>query len=271
MCAALLTLPALADEGEGRRFSHARHAEHLAAAERPAATCAQKMLQADAPPALACGACHALAAAPSYSPLPPPMKRGRARAHEVCECCHRRSFTPGPICASCHPEGRGGRGTYFAREREGEPALKEPEFSLRFPHPPHVTAAAATWPDRPCGGCHGHEERHPAGERPPRWSHERCAPCHAGGEGIKVAAPIMTDCAGCHLSRPDKMPAPEARPWSVAGAFRHDDNHQACADCHAAGAGFLHPPKPACARCHDGVHAFKLTGFACARCHGERS
>ena len=28
------------------------------------------------------------------------------------------------------------------------------------------------------------------------------------------------------------------------------------------------PAKAACARCHDGRSAFKLTGHACSRCHG---
>jgi len=61
------------------------------------------------------------------------------------------------------------------------------------------------------------------------------------------------------------------RPWSTRAKFRHDANHrtESCDSCHRTDDTPSLTPlmMRGCERCHDGVRAFKATGFACARCH----
>ena len=117
----------------------------------------------------------------------------------------------------------------------------------------------------------------------PAGDHRACAGagCHDRGG----AAPVFDDCAGCH--QPDLLADHErerrTRRWSARATFRHashqedprDGSALDCRACHtqilqATALDDLPPPaKATCAPCHDGAIAFKLTGHACSRCHGE--
>ena len=104
----------------------------------------------------------------------------------------------------------------------------------------------------------------------------------------------MRKCEACHRS-----PKPgERTKWAVDAKFQHlthriDVSRTAkvvdtstvgwgavdkstatkldCTVCHATLDSGKNPAMQACRTCHDGQHAFKDTGFACARCHGPGS
>jgi c(7)-type cytochrome triheme protein len=213
------------------RFSHAAHAPRMGDVD--------------------CATCHAL------------DRRGEATppGHAACAGCHADDFGAAAprICGACHIATEPWRKLIADRE----PPL-ETEFGGRLSHALH---------DGACEGCHAT----PSSERelrPPR-GHATCAACHQ-----RIVAPLLDDCTACHAAGAaaartrDRLGAP----WSVRARFRHAAHAKAaCTDCHAdittarTIADVPAPPKRACAPCHDGATAFKLTGTGCARCHGKSS
>jgi c(7)-type cytochrome triheme protein len=197
-----------------------------------------------------CTACHGL------------DRRGEATppGHAACAGCHADDFGAAQpkICGACHIAAEPFR-TLIA-DREPPP---ETEFGARLSHALH---------DGACTGCH--DTRSSERElRPPR-GHAACAACH------QLVPPTLDDCLGCHAiggaaaRTRDRL----AAPWSVRARFRHAPHtNAACTDCHAgvpAARTMTDVPAPekrACAGCHDGGAAFKLTGTGCARCHGKTS
>ena len=114
--------------------------------------------------------------------------------------------------------------------------------------------------------------------RPPR-GHRACtgAGCHAVAGG---PAPALEACEGCHEEgrAGAREQARLQAPWSVRAAFDHATHRRsktgelACVGCHADLSApdvktLKTPPKAACAGCHDGAAAFKLTGTTCTKCH----
>ena len=244
--------------------------------------------------ALPCTACHALDA--GGAPRPP------APDHAPCADagCHRdQFFARAPtICGACH------LGTApWARLHFDPPPRPETELGARFSHALHLTGTA---PAPSCTACHGTRTR--AREMGLPADHDACtgAGCHAGVAAAEVpdrgfaaelpdggaapatpppgATPALAKCEACHvqglLARRRAMRL--RSPWSVRARFRHAPHRAdpasgapvACASCHADVAraadmdAIAGPPKAACAPCHDGAAAFKLTGHGCARCHG---
>lgn len=228
--------------------------------------------------ALPCTACHALDA--RGAPRPP------APDHAPCADagCHRDEFfarTP-TICGACH------LGTApWARLHFDPPPRTETELGARFSHALHLTGPA---PVPPCTACHDTRTREREMGLPA--NHDACAGCHtraAAPDGVTAAqaTPALDACEACHV--PGLLAARRDQrlrsPWSVRARFRHAPHRTdpasgapvACASCHTDVAlaadmdGIAGPPKAACATCHDGGAAFKLTGHGCARCHGGRA
>lgn len=216
------------------RYSHADHAGRLDDA--------------------ACATCHALDAG------------GRARPpdHAACVGCHAADFAAiaPTICGACHVAVEPWR--HLLPDR---PPPATTEFGARLAHASHPG---------PCATCHVASAA--TGELAPAAGHAACAgACH----GATGPAPHLADCAGCHalgLSAARERDR-RAAPWSVRARFRHAPHLAApstCATCHggldrATSIEAIPPPKKAaCAPCHDGAVAFKLTGTGCVRCHGPQ-
>src|SRR5262249_59395142 len=142
------------------------------------------------------------------------------------------------------------------------------ESGSAFPHAAHLDGT----PPRTAAGCASCHAGIPGGsERRIGTGHAACA-CHA------VEPPRFEACTSCHQLGllPERDRRRETDAWSVAASFRHDANHEAaCGRCHPTAAAaravdvIETPKKAACAPCHDGKMAFKMTGHACARCHGQ--
>src|SRR5262249_9115870 len=143
------------------------------------------------------------------------------------------------------------------------------EFGATIDHGKHRGA---------CATCHSLTTQS-AQLRPPR-GHRAClgSGCHAASGG---PAPAMTACQSCHEeSRASaRLRARLPARWSVRAKFDHETHRRskegdiACTACHndlsAPDLASLQTPrKAACAGCHDGATAFKLTGTTCTRCHG---
>lgn len=242
---------------------------------------------------LTCGVCHGTTARgqptfPGEAQHTPCANAGchaddfAARAPDLCRVCHTRSVPWGP-----NP---------VRRSLDGD------EFSVRFSHARHLgRAEGGALLGEGCAACHPTQ----AGEAPPRPTaarpapgHDRCASCH-----LQLARPRMDACDACHVERGAALAAQAegdskwwvgarfshgahtldprtARPRSPAGArgwSRFDKataDPLACGACHAgmarvdAGDRAARPTKAECAQCHQGTHAFKVTGFGCHRCHG---
>jgi len=198
---------------------------------------------------VACTSCHAI------------DRRGEATApsHEACVACHAADFSSAApaICGACHIATEPWRKMIADR-----PPPPETEFGAKISHAAHAGD---------CATCH--TTRSSERElRPPR-GHAACASCHA------KQAPKLDDCNGCHqlALAADRTRDRLAAAWSVRARFRHATHALPCTSCHdgvaaATSLGLVpSPKKAACAGCHDGGVAFKLTGTTCATCHGPRS
>ncbi|HWN67979.1 MAG TPA: cytochrome c3 family protein [Haliangium sp.] len=225
---------------------------------------------------LPCTRCHQLDA--RGIPQPP------AADHAPCSDagCHREEFmarTP-KICGACHLGTEPWQRLYFqARGR------LDTEFGARFSHRLHQQADANLIGS--CERCH----RQPSQQRdlglPAQHATCMATGCHER-VGIEIDHPVgptpLTVCTACHEldlvanRRAQRLQAP----WSVRERFDHAQHRSQpgsgaavpCTTCHQGVAEadrvteIPGPPKRACAPCHDGRAAFKLTGHGCARCHG---
>lgn len=220
-----------------------------------------------------CAACHALERDFAVAPAT------RGKEHRPCANagCHIDDFLSRarPLCTVCH-EGTAPWLRQVARVRRPGETRVASEFGSDFSHRSHVGArAASTGGD--CRACHGDR----TGGGAPASGHAACAPCH----GVR-AQPAMDRCGGCHASGAEAARPPPAGPWSVAARFRHETHgvdprggegaarETRCTECHAGvdqaeRLSQIRPPTmKSCGACHDGTHAFKTTGFGCAKCHG---
>ena len=196
-----------------------------------------------------CTTCHGVGVA---SPASHP---GRGD-HQPCIQCHAREFrTPGSaLCLGCHT----GNEPFAPLAVQPEPSPGPEWRSAVFPHEPHVAARVA------CADCHPDQA---GGESRTRPGHGMCGACHGVGSGLPLE---LARCAGCHALASSVAEA-VPRPWSTQAKFRHDADHrtESCDVCHRSDDTPALTPLTmrGCERCHDGVRAFKATGFACARCH----
>lgn len=218
------------------RFSHARHRTRLADTT--------------------CTTCHAVDA---NGEAPPPPHRACADA-----ACHQTDFqVQAPeTCGACH----GAIEPWRKLHADALPRI-ETEFGAAMPHARHADLAPT------CAGCHsldnGRRQR-----RPPR-GHASCtgAGCHVAAGG---PAPQLTSCATCHQPGlvSEQVHDRTTAEWSVRARFDHDAHTAECTTCHdqvsRTDALPAPPTKARCAQCHDGATAFKMTGHACAKCHGSQ-
>ena len=217
--------------------------------------------------ALDCARCHALDA--NGAPRPASADH-RPCADGGCHDAEFRALAP-RICSGCHI------GTEPFRALKADvPRNPTTEFGVEYSHAAHASRV-----ERGCAACH---TGIPAGpELRLGKGHASCS--GSGCHGVKGGpAPTFDACAACHETGllPDRDEDQRERAWSVSTRFGHS-RHQAdkagaplaCESCHAAVAGATTvaavgaPPKAACAPCHDGRAAFKMTGHGCARCHGK--
>ncbi|HVK84555.1 MAG TPA: cytochrome c3 family protein [Kofleriaceae bacterium] len=208
---------------------------------------------------------HAQGACASCHPLTP-AGEVLVAGHAPCAACHADDFGKRDplICRACHNTTDPWRKLVADRlPRE------DTEFGASLPHAAHAGD---------CKRCHSLRTQ-TAQLRPPR-GHRAClgSGCHAPTGG---PAPQLTACEGCHTlelaSR--RMLARLGAPWSTRATFDHathavgkDGRELACKSCHEdlSAPDLLRlaaPKKAACATCHDGTTAFKLTGTTCTRCH----
>lgn len=284
-------------------FSHAKHASRgarCAACHReppgatelvapPATTCATARCHDGAaafPITEACTRCHRDPAPPSFKVARPTARFSHATHAQVqspCASCH--PLTPrGEVvtaghaaCATCHAEDFGRRapticgachnGTEPWRQLVADRGPPEDtELGSAIDHARHAAL--------PCARCHALTTPTRA-LRPPR-GHRACLGdgCHAPSAGPE---PRLDRCEACHRAGlvVARQRARVAAPWSVRTTFSHA-RHTArgtveCTACHDQLGGdvidLATPRKAACAPCHDGATAFKLTGTACTRCH----
>jgi c(7)-type cytochrome triheme protein len=223
-----------------------------------------------------CTRCHQLDA--RGIPLPP------AADHAPCSDagCHREEFMAREpaICGACHLGTEPWLRLYFQPQQR-----LDTEFGARFSHRRHQQLGTALM--EACERCH----RRPSQQRDLGLpgQHEACmgTGCHeptAVDVDHAVGPTPLSACTGCHerdlvaRRRVQRLGAP----WSVRARFDHAPHRTEpssgaavpCAACHQGVAeadrvaDIPGPPKRACAPCHDGRAAFKLTGHGCARCHG---
>jgi hypothetical protein len=204
-----------------------------------------------------CDACHSLDAAG--------LLRAASADHQPCASCHAADFRSSEpkICGGCHV------GSEPFRALKADVARNPwTEFGVDFDHRAHATRTR-----KACADCHGGIAG--GSDRRVGRGHVACARagCHAPDGG---PAPQLSACGSCHVAGllDERAVAKRARRWSVAGRFAHSTHAQTpCADCHDVDAARLaeirSPGKAACAPCHDGEKAFKMTGHGCARCHGK--
>lgn len=191
----------------------------------------------------------------------PKVKRN---GHWPCAKCHANEYMsrePKGVCVTCHTHSDPWRAnpvrTAFRERRE---------LVTDLPHDKHDKTA--------CKKCHFEQTGDPPPAVPANLmapGHELCAQCH---ETLEKAP--MTKCDGCH-----RLPTPAEKPteWSVAAKFTHETHRTdvrskgtlACEVCHQSIDAQPTPEMKSCRVCHDGTHAFKDTGFACARCHGPKA
>jgi hypothetical protein len=232
--------PVRAEWGWGQRYSHAAHAQKMAA-------------RGQKPPG--CMSCHSLDA--QFAPTRP-----GGNEHRPCVDCHGGAeFTRGPRCLTCHSSIRTMKpgAPWF-------PPFRVPgDFHVELSHARHVAAAGET-----CGDCH----RPQAGTASAaRGGHAACAACHA-----TRARPEMTSCEGCHKLGARTTVSAAASRFAVED-FSHLGHQQrvarkhekaSCTSCHIGLERAARPGKPtmaACETCHDGQSAFDARGTRCARCH----
>lgn len=221
------------------RYDHARHA---------------------ALPAVgACTSCHTLDAA-GEAPAP---------SHAACARCHAEDFAARQptICGACHLSTEPWR--HLVADQRPAPRS---DFGAALSHRVHQAT--------PCARCHRLDTA-TRELRPPR-GHAACsdAACHRAGAG---PTPHLDDCLACHAPGREAARAAERlrAPYAVRARFRHAPHRTAggaevaCTTCHDRVAeadtidAIAAPRKPACAPCHDGATAWKMSGHGCARCHGR--
>jgi c(7)-type cytochrome triheme protein len=209
-----------------------------------------------------CQSCHDQAAFTSgATPVP---------KHAACLPCHATDFANiAPVtCGACH----------IATEpwRKLAPiasSIETSQFGVAINHATH---------SQPCQQCHQRSTQQR--QLRPLRGHATCAERNCHGQS---AAPVITDCQGCHQLglRALRLQRAQTSPWSTRSGFDHD-RHSAklggavatCAQCHslelaspaaAVAANHTLPivTKQLCARCHDGQQAFSVTSTQCKRCH----
>ena len=231
---------------ESCRRCHREPAERFTV-DRPSKRFRHDGVHAKAVASRACGACHPLS----------PQGEIEVAGHAACVECHADDFGARhpEKCGACHNATEPWRALSADR-----PLPDRTEFGATLDHDKHPGACAA------CHVLHTQVTE----LRPPR-GHAACMTCHhvTGGP-----APQLTQCDGCH--RAGRAEAREQQrasdPWSVRRAFEHGAHPGACTACHADLHGgdvvkLAVPAKAACASCHEGQTAFKLTGTTCTRCH----
>lgn len=219
-----------------------------------------------------CAACHALERDFAVAPAT------RGKDHRPCANagCHVDDFLSRarPVCTVCH-DGTAPWRRQPARVRRPQETRVASEFGSDFSHRSHI--ARRDQPGADCRACHGDR----TGGGAPASGHAACASCHGAR-----AQPAIDRCGGCHASGAAAARPPPAGPWSVAARFRHETHgvdprggkdgvrETRCTECHAGveqaeRLSQVRPPTmKSCGGCHDGKHAFKTTGFGCAKCHG---
>ncbi|HUQ02740.1 MAG TPA: cytochrome c3 family protein [Kofleriaceae bacterium] len=204
-----------------------------------------------------CAACHAL------------DSRGEpaVSGHAACASCHAGDFgkREPTTCGACHASTEPWRALIADRL----PAPRS-ELGARMNHAAHATLD--------CARCHTLTTA-TRELRPPR-GHGACtgSGCHTRTKTAGAPAPTLDACATCHALGLERARVEErtGAAWSVRARFRHDVHAaETCTTCHDGvaastdAATLRSPKKPACAPCHDGKRAFKMTGHGCARCHGS--
>jgi hypothetical protein len=205
----------------------------------------------------ACVTCHAL------------DSRGEpaVSSHAGCTSCHAADFgAREPItCGACHASTEPWRPLVADRL----PAPRS-ELGARMNHAAHATLD--------CARCHTLTTA-TRELRPPR-GHGACtgSGCHTRTRTAGAPEPTLDACATCHALGLERARVEErtGAPWSVRARFRHDAHAaETCTSCHDGVAASTDastlpaPRKPACAPCHDGKRACKMTGHGCAKCHGS--
>ncbi len=221
-----------------------------------------------------CNTCHTLDGAGE--------PRSAARDHAPCSdtACHASDFTSTSptICGACHVAVEPWRPLHH-----DQAPRHVTEFGARFSHRSHLRGSSPR-SSASCASCH---KRRAAGrERALPRGHASCSggTCHGPSTGAK---PHLERCQACHALgiQAQRTRTRQLAPWSVRARFRHGPHTRtakapstplACTACHeritdAAGiTAAPTPPKAACAGCHNGGAAFKLTGHGCWRCHAQR-
>jgi c(7)-type cytochrome triheme protein len=212
-----------------------------------------------------CGMCHRVDT--SANVLPPLTGKDHKPCSEA--NCHASQFfaREAKICAVCHDA---------VEPWQKQPAVvrrrRDSEYRRDVSHQTHAQDGNGS-----CKQCHGDPY---TGQAPPR-GHATCAPCHG-----TTAKPTMAGCSACHgeVGKAAKSAAASSE-WSVAGSFSHRNHGRDprtsqetdCAQCHqnvrksARLETMANPPMRSCDGCHNGMIAFKTTGFGCYRCHSNPS
>lgn len=206
---------------------------------------------------LPCAACHSFAKAGEIV----------VAGHAACVDCHADDFTKRKpkYCGACH------NGTEPWRPLVADRLPPETsEFGATLDHGKHLQRACTTCHSLATGRV---ELRAPRG-------HSACTSsgCHAIAGG---PAPQLGQCETCHkvgfATQRERTRLGAA--WSVRATFSHASHRTttggaevACTRCHtdltsASVLSLAVPTKAACADCHDGGIAFKVTGTKCTRCH----
>ena len=198
-----------------------------------------------------------------------PVTRGKN--HQPCNdsACHASEYMSREICVVCH-DTNDPWVTQVARIRD----LPTSEFGGEISHKTHQSDKAAQGGVK-CESCHGNV--YAEGEKPE--AHAVCGSCHQGG-----LRPLMSDCGDCHKLGYQAQRLNNQSKYTVRARFRHDDHDRdpreksreapGCKLCHTGvetASTLSEIPRPtmqSCDACHDGVNAFKTTGFGCVKCHG---
>ncbi len=239
---------------------------------------------------VACTRCHTRAAGASYR-APRPTARYDHRSHAgrqpaACETCHqldprgeaRAPITPRarPATPTTSPAPRpGSAAPATSRPSRGAtcapiaPRRRRPSSARgsRTPRTPPrarpVTSRRRPASSRWCAATPGARAR-ATGSRPGRRRTSRTAPAATRSASRATATPIGAPPRGrC-------APGFATRPTCAGRIRRRAPRATAASTARPPVAAVPAPRKPACAPCHDGAIAFKLTGTGCVRCHGPR-
>lgn len=200
-----------------------------------------------------------------------PVTRGKN--HQPCNNsgCHASEYMSREpkICVVCHDTNEPWI-KQVARIRD----LPTSEFGGEISHKTHQSDKASKGGIK-CESCHGNV--YAEGEKPE--AHAVCGSCHQGG-----LRPLMSECGECHKLGYQAERLKSQSKYTVRARFRHDDHDRdprnksretpGCKLCHSGvqnASTLSEIPRPtmqSCDACHDGVNAFKTTGFGCVKCHG---